>query len=83
MLPLATFGAAPMFFYLVHLYLLKALYLVALGVLGANHDAVFGVGGVAAVWGIAFSVALALWAPTRAFARLKAKRRSWTWLRYL
>lgn len=83
LLPLATFGAAPMFFYLVHLYLLKVLYLAALGVWGANQGAVFGVGVVAAVWGVAGLVALGLWYPTQAFARLKARKREWHLLRYL
>nr|WP_285222332.1 MULTISPECIES: heparan-alpha-glucosaminide N-acetyltransferase domain-containing protein [unclassified Lysobacter] len=83
LLPLATFGAAPMFFYLVHLYLLKALYLVSLWSWGPSQGAVFGVGTVTAVWGITAVVALALWLPTQAFARLKARRRDWAWLRYL
>lgn len=83
LLPVATFGAAPMFFYLIHLYLLKALYLIVLWRWGANQGAVFGVDGVGAVYGIAALVAWVLWRPTQAFARLKARRRDWRWLRYL
>lgn len=82
LLPLATFGAAPMFFYLVHLYLLKFLYTLALWRWGPNHGALFGVGGVMALWGITALIGLALWYPTQAFARLKARRRDWTLLRY-
>lgn len=80
--PLATFGAAPMFFYLAHLYLLKVAYLAAVWGWGKNQGAVFGVGSVAALWAIAVLVGLVLWYPTQAFARLKARRRDWTLLRY-
>ncbi|MEN1396294.1 hypothetical protein AAIH23_39610, partial [Pseudomonas aeruginosa] len=34
---LVAFGGAPMFFYLLHLYLLKLLYLLALAIWGANR----------------------------------------------
>ena len=34
---LAVFGAAPMFFYLLHLYVLKALYLVSVALFGLNQ----------------------------------------------
>lgn len=80
---LATFGAAPMFFYLVHLYLLKLLYLAALAHWGANHGEVFGVERVSTLVLVALLLALALYWPVRAFARLKARRRDLTWLRYL
>lgn len=81
--PLSTFGAAPMFFYLLHLYVLKLLYLAAVGIWGFNYGTVFGIHSVAGLWALAVVLALALWIPTRAFARLKARRRDWAWLRYL
>lgn len=81
--PLAAIGAAPMFFYLLHLYALKLLYLAALAYWGANHGALFGVDGVAALWAIAAALGLALYWPVAAFARLKARRRDLAWLRYL
>lgn len=81
--PLSTFGAAPMFFYLLHLYVLKLLYVLAHAVWGDNQGTVFGVDGMAGVWGIAVMLTLGLWWPTQAFARLKARRRDWRWLRYL
>jgi uncharacterized membrane protein len=81
--PLAAIGAAPMFFYLLHLYVLKLLYLAALAYWGANHGALFGVDSVAALWAIAAVLGVALYWPVAAFARLKAGRRDLTWLRYL
>jgi len=81
--PLAAIGAAPMFFYLLHLYVLKLLYLAALAFWGANHGSLFGVDSVAALWAIAAALGLALYWPTAAFARLKARRRDLAWLRYL
>ncbi|MFC6841060.1 DUF1624 domain-containing protein [Xanthomonas theicola] len=81
--PLAAIGAAPMFFYLLHLYMLKLLSLAALAYWGANHGALFGVDSVAALWAIAALLGLALYWPTAAFARLKARRRDLAWLRYL
>ncbi|WP_043090540.1 heparan-alpha-glucosaminide N-acetyltransferase domain-containing protein [Xanthomonas sp. SHU 166] len=80
--PLATIGAAPMFFYLLHLYVLKLAYLAALALWGANQGDLFGVDSVAALWTIAALLGLALYWPTAAFARLKARRRDLGWLRY-
>jgi uncharacterized membrane protein len=81
--PLATFGAAPMFFYLLHLYFLKLLYVLARAYWGDNHGNVFGFDSIGVLWVITVVVALLLWQPTQAFARLKARRRDWKWLRYL
>jgi len=81
--PLADIGAAPMFFYLLHLYVLKLLYVLAEARWGHTHGAYFAVDHVATVWVITAVLALALYWPTRAFARFKARRRDLAWLRYL
>ncbi len=81
--PLADIGAAPMFFYLVHLYVLKLLYLGAVAVWGTHHGTYFGVDPVWQLWAITAVLAVALYWPTRAFARLKARRKDLVWLRYL
>ncbi|MEG2805418.1 heparan-alpha-glucosaminide N-acetyltransferase domain-containing protein [Stenotrophomonas sp.] len=81
--PLANIGAAPMFFYLLHLYVLKALYVLAEARWGQTHGGYFGVDHVATLWAITALLALALYWPTRAFARLKARRRDVAWLLYL
>ncbi|WP_313244724.1 DUF1624 domain-containing protein [Stenotrophomonas rhizophila] len=81
--PLADIGAAPMFFYLLHLYVLKLVYVLAEARWGHTHGAYFAVDHVASLWVITALLALALYWPTRAFARFKARRRDLAWLRYL
>jgi len=80
---LCVFGAAPMFFYLLHLYVLKALYLAGEGVWGLNQGKFFGVDSMASIWLIAVLLAVALYWPVRWFGRLKAARRDIFWLKYL
>lgn len=80
---LAVFGAAPMFFYVLHLYVLKGLYLAAEGLWGRNHGAYFGFDGVWALWLCAALLAAALYPPVRAFAAFKARRRDIACLKYL
>ncbi|SDU92287.1 DUF1624 domain-containing protein [Pseudomonas mucidolens] len=80
---LAVFGAAPMFFYLLHLYVLKVLYVLAVALLGLNQGTHFGFDSVGAVWLVALLLPLALYLPVRWFAGLKARRRDIAWLKYL
>ncbi|WP_430317990.1 DUF1624 domain-containing protein [Pseudomonas nitroreducens] len=80
---LAVFGAAPMFFYLLHLYVLKLLYLVAVAIWGLNHGQYFGFDSVWTVWGGALLLIVVLYPPVHWFARLKARRRDIAWLKYL
>ncbi|WP_104912121.1 DUF1624 domain-containing protein [Pseudomonas sp. LG1D9] len=80
---LAVFGAAPMFFYLLHLYVLKVLYVMGVALFGLNQETHFGFDNVASVWLVALLLPLALYLPVRWFARLKARRRDIAWLKYL
>ena len=80
---LAVFGAAPMFFYLLHLYVLKVLYVACVALFGLNHGNYFGFESIGAVWLVALVLPLALYPPVRWFAGLKARRRDITWLKYL
>ncbi|MCY1076585.1 DUF1624 domain-containing protein [Archangium lansingense] len=79
---LSTFGAAPLFFYLLHLYLLHGLNSVALALFGPNQGALFSVPSVPWLWALAALVSLPLWFACRWFMRLKARTRS-PWLSYL
>ena len=79
---LSVFGAAPMFFYLLHLYVLKVLYLASVALFGLNQGSYFGFDGIGAVWLTAVVMAIALYWPVRWFAGLKARRRDITWLKY-
>ncbi|WP_028628846.1 DUF1624 domain-containing protein [Metapseudomonas resinovorans] len=79
---LAVFGAAPMFFYLLHLYVLKLLYLSSMAIWGPNHGQYFGFDSVLPVWLCSLLLVVALYLPVRWFARLKARRRDIAWLKY-
>jgi uncharacterized membrane protein len=78
---LADFGAAPMFFYLLHLYALLIIYQLLLWQVGANQGALFGVPDIRWVWLMSAVLAMILYPPTRWFAAFK-KRSNWRWIRY-
>ncbi len=80
---LALFGCVPMFFYLLHLYVLKVLYVACVALFGLNHGNYFGFDSIGAVWLAALLLPLALYPPVRWFAALKARRRDLAWLKYL
>ncbi|MDE1169092.1 MAG: heparan-alpha-glucosaminide N-acetyltransferase domain-containing protein [Pseudomonas sp.] len=80
---LAIYGGAPMFFYLLHLYVLKGMYLLALAAWGANQGAYYGFDGLGGIWLWSVLLCVALFYPTRWFAELKQRRRDITWLKYL
>ncbi|MGV2289628.1 heparan-alpha-glucosaminide N-acetyltransferase domain-containing protein [Trinickia sp. YCB016] len=80
---LATLGGAPMFFYLLHLYVLKALYLAALAMFGANQGQYFGFDSISTVWLCSLLLAVPLFFPVRWFAQLKQRRKDIGWLKYL
>lgn len=80
--PLAVFGSAPMFFYLLHLYALKLLYLLAVALFGLTQGQWFGFTSVGTVWISAIVLAIALYPSVKWFSGLKARRRDITWLKY-
>lgn len=77
----ATFGGAPMFYYLLHLYLLLIIGIILTAVLGANHGARYGVEHIWQVWLIALALMPVLYFPCRAFARYKRSSQQ-AWVRY-
>ncbi|WDH50641.1 heparan-alpha-glucosaminide N-acetyltransferase domain-containing protein [Pseudomonas chlororaphis] len=80
---LAIYGGAPMFFYLLHLYVLKAMYLVAVAIWGANQGTYYGFDNLAGVWLWSLILGVLLFFPTRWFAGLKQRRRDIAILKYL
>ncbi|ROO09705.1 hypothetical protein BK673_12420 [Pseudomonas fluorescens] len=80
---LTVFGSAPMFFYLLHLYTLKVLYLIGVALFGLNQGSYFGFSSVAAIWLAAVILAIVLFPAVRWFSALKARRRDIAWLKYL
>lgn len=79
---LAVFGGAPMFFYILHIYVLRALYHVAFMIWGPTHGVSFGLDDVSWLW-LWYAVLLpVLYVPTAWYSRLKARRRDIVWLKY-
>ncbi|MGK5005249.1 DUF1624 domain-containing protein [Janthinobacterium sp. LB2P70] len=77
----ATFGGAPMFYYLLHLYLLLLIGTTLTAVLGSNHGARYGVEHIWQVWLIALALMPVLYFPCRAFANYKRTSKQ-AWVRY-
>lgn len=80
---LVAFGAAPMFFYVLHLYVLRVLYVGALGLWGPNQGRYFGFDAMWQVWLGTIVLAALLYVPVRAFGAFKARRKDLAWLRFL
>lgn len=75
---LASYGGAPMFFYLLHLYVLLVLYAIAVSIWGTNQGIYFGVNHVGYIWLISIVLAVLLYYPTKAFnAYKRVSQRSW------
>lgn len=79
---LATYGGAPLFFYLFHLYALHLAYRLTLAVLGPNQGDGFGVAHIGWVWLIAAVAAVPSWFACRWFAGVKRRSRQ-PWMKYL
>lgn len=80
---LSVMGGAPMFFYLLHLYILRVLYLTARGIWGPNHGEIFGVDSIGWVWLWYAAMIVPLYFPTRWYSSLKKRRKDIWWLKYL
>lgn len=80
---LTVFGSAPMFFYLLHLYVLKVLYVIAVALFGLNQGSYFGFDSVPTIWLASLLLALTLYPAVRWFSVLKSRRRDIAWLKYL
>ena len=78
---LATFGGVPMFFYIVHLYVLLLLQTVLVAAVGPNHGTRFGVDEVWQIWAVALVLMPVLYLPCRAFARYK-RTSNQAWVKY-
>lgn len=83
MLSLCVFGRAPLFFYVVHLYILHLLYLAALTVFGPNQGERFGFDSVSGIWLTATIAAPAFYGLCRLFLSYKQSHPGQRWLSYL
>lgn len=78
---LEVFGSAPMFFYAFHLYVLLIGYNMLLVAFGPTQGEMFGVDNFWWVWVTSALLTVALYYPTRAFARFK-RTTSQGWVKY-
>ena len=80
---LSTFGSAPMFYYIVHLYFLMISYKILLAAFGPNQGTRFGVDRDAfwIVWVVWLALVPLLYVPCRAFARYK-RNSTQAWVKY-
>jgi len=78
---LKTFGAAPMFFYVAHLYALLVIYWALISLFGANQGDLFGVTEFYWVWVMSAALSVAMYFPTRSFAAYK-RQSTRAWVRY-
>lgn len=76
-----NFGSAPMFFYVLHLYVLLFMYKALVNLFGASKGEYWGVDHVWQVWLIAALLAFVLYWPTKAFAKYKKRTTKW-WVKY-
>lgn len=66
-----TFGTAPMFYYIVHLFVLLVGYRIMLNIMGPNYGDLYAFDYVWEVWFISVLLALALYYPTKLFSQFK------------
>ncbi|MEZ9234234.1 DUF1624 domain-containing protein [Shewanella sp. 10N.286.52.A9] len=78
---LSTFGSAPMFFYIVHLYLLLAMYRFAVNVIGPNYGDLYGFTDISWVWITTVILAVLLYFPTKWFSQYKHQSKQ-GWIKY-
>lgn len=76
-----VFGSAPMFIYILHLYVLLISYRIVLATVGPNEGDLFALSSVWQIWAITVLLVVALYYPTRAFSRFKHST-SMAWVKY-
>lgn len=79
---LTVYGSVPMFFYLLHLYVLKLIYVICVAMFGLTHGQYFGVDNVSTVWIMSIGLSFALYPAVLAFARFKHSHKHIPILKY-
>jgi len=80
---ISTFGGAPMFYYILHLYILLISYRILLSIYGPNQGSRFGVDADQfwIVWVVWLALVPIIYFPCRAFARYK-RASTQAWVKY-
>ncbi len=76
-----VFGSAPMFIYVLHLYVLLISYRIVLATVGPNAGDLFALDYVWQIWAISVLLVWVLYYPTRAFAKFKHAT-NMAWVKY-
>ena len=79
---MCQFGAAPMFFYALHLAVLKLIYVIALAIYGPSDGIYLAFPGVGYIWGAFLVLVFVLYFPTRWFADYKQANKHISLLKY-
>ncbi|WP_241757813.1 DUF1624 domain-containing protein [Myxococcus landrumensis] len=79
---LAVFGAAPLFFYVVHLFLLNTLHQLARALSGPHPGKLASFSNILSIWVLALIAVVPMWFACRAFSQVKARSAN-PWMSYL
>lgn len=79
---LTVYGSVPMFFYLLHLYVLKLIYVVCVALFGLTHGKYFGVDDVSTLWIVSIILSVVLYPIVLAFAKFKHSHKHISILKY-
>lgn len=79
---LTVYGSVPMFFYLLHLYVLKLIYVVCVALFGLTHGKYFGVDDVSTLWIVSIILSVALYPIVLVFAQFKHSHKHISILKY-
>lgn len=80
--PLVVLGSVPMFFYLLHLFVLKLIYVVCVAVWGVTSAGYFSFHSVYQVWLFTVLLTLALYPVVKKFSHFKHANKHISWLKY-
>lgn len=80
--PFIVCGSAPMFYYVLHLYVLKVLYLLAVSIWGLNKGEYYGFDHFYSVWLMTRLLFALLYPLVKKFSVFKSRRRDIRWLKY-
>lgn len=78
---LKTYGSAPMFFYIFHLYVLLGLYKISVAIFGTQQGDYFGFNEIWQIWALTIILSILLYFPTKLFSDYK-RQTSYQWIKY-